>query len=46
MVYANGYMASPEKRSLGFLISTAASAVLLVLAIWGVIVSWMAATAV
>lgn len=46
VVYAFGYMTAPEKRSMGFLITTVASLGLLILSIWGVISGWMAATAV
>jgi glutathione S-transferase len=46
LVYAQGYMAAAEKRELGFMITALASLGLLVLSIWGVIASWIAATAV
>ena len=46
ILYLNGYMAAPEKRSTGFLIGLLATAALLVLSIWGLINAWMAATAV
>ncbi len=46
MVYASGYMTAPEKRSMGFMITAAASLGLLGLSIWGVVGAWMATTAV
>ena len=46
LVYANGYMVAAEKRELGFMITALGSVGLLVLSIWGVIASWIAATAV
>jgi glutathione S-transferase len=45
VVYAMGYMKEASKRGPGFGISALSSLVLLVLSIWGVIASWMAATA-
>jgi glutathione S-transferase len=44
-VYLQGYMAAPAKRSSGFLISLAATLGLLVLAIIGIVRTWMAVTA-
>ena len=46
VVYAIGYMKEANKRGPGFGIAALASLALLVLSIWGVAVSWMAATAV
>jgi glutathione S-transferase len=46
VVYAVGYMKEANKRGPGFGIAALASLALLVLSIWGVAVSWMAATAV
>ena len=45
VIYAFGYMAEAKKRGPGFGIAALASLALLVLSIWGVAVSWMAATA-
>jgi glutathione S-transferase len=45
VIYAVGYMQETKKRGPGFLISSLCSLALLVLSIWGVAVSWMAATA-
>ena len=45
IVYMNGYMAAPEKRSNGFLISVIATAGLLILAVWGIVDAWMALAA-
>lgn len=41
-VYLQGYMAAPEKRSTGFLITIVATAGLLVLSIIGIVQAWMA----
>jgi glutathione S-transferase len=46
VVYAIGYMKEANKRGPGFGIAALASLALLVLSIWGVAASWMAATAV
>jgi glutathione S-transferase len=46
VLYANGYMKEANKRGPGFAISSLASLALLILSIWGIVVSWMAATAV
>jgi uncharacterized membrane protein YecN with MAPEG domain len=45
VLYLLGYMASPEKRSAGFLISFAATVGLLVLSIVGIVQTWIAITA-
>jgi len=45
VIYAMGYMADAGKRGPGFLIAGLCSLALLILSIWGVVVSWMAATA-
>ncbi|HVY87638.1 MAG TPA: MAPEG family protein [Hyphomonadaceae bacterium] len=44
LVYQRGYMADPAKRSMGFLIGSVATLVLLVLSVWGVIETWMASS--
>lgn len=44
IIYMQAYMADPSRRSLGFTISLLATIALLVLAIAGIIMSWMAAT--
>jgi glutathione S-transferase len=46
VIYAFGYMAEAKKRGPGFGIAALASLALLILSIWGVAASWMAATAV
>jgi uncharacterized MAPEG superfamily protein len=43
-IYLQGYMADPAKRSTGFLIGLAATLGLLVLAIMGIVQTWMATT--
>ena len=45
VLYAIGYMKEADKRGPGFGIAALASLALLVLSIWGVAVSWMAAMA-
>lgn len=45
-LYMNGYMADPAKRSTGFSIATLCQLVLLILAIIGIVQTWMAVTAV
>ena len=45
VVYAQAYMADPAKRSLGFTISILATAGLLILAIIGIVQTWMALNA-
>ncbi len=45
VLYLVGYMASPEKRSAGFLISFAATVGLLVLSIIGILQTWIVITA-
>ena len=45
VLYALGYMKEANKRGPGFAIAALASLALLVLSIWGVAVSWMAASA-
>jgi glutathione S-transferase len=44
IVYAMGYMAAPEKRGAGFGISTLAALGLLILSVYGLIATWLAAT--
>jgi len=46
VLYAIGYMKEASKRGPGFAIASIATMALLVLSIWGVAVSWMAASAV
>jgi glutathione S-transferase len=45
VMYAIGYMKEASKRGTGFGIASLASLALLVLSIWGVAASWMAAAA-
>jgi len=45
VLYAIGYMKEASKRGPGFAIASIATMALLVLSIWGVAVSWMAANA-
>ena len=45
VMYAIGYMQEANKRGPGFAIASLASLALLVLSIWGVVVSWIAANA-
>lgn len=45
VLYALGYVQEANKRGPGFAIASLASLALLVLSIWGVVVSWMAAAA-
>jgi len=45
-VYLQGYMAAPNKRSTGFMITSLATLGLLILAVWGLVQSWMAVHAV
>lgn len=45
-MYMQGYIAAPEKRSSGFLISLLATAGLLILAVIGIVMDWSAVTAV
>jgi hypothetical protein len=44
-VYLQGYMSAAEKRGTGFLITTLATAGLLVLSIIGIVQAWMAVSA-
>jgi glutathione S-transferase len=44
IVYSMGYMAAPEKRGPGFAISILASLGLLILSVYGLISTWLAAT--
>lgn len=44
-LYTIGYNKEANKRGPGFLISQVATLALLLLSIWGIVVSWMAATA-
>ena len=46
ILYMNGYVTAPEKRSTGFLITVVATAGLLILSVWGIVEAWMAITAV
>jgi len=46
ILYMNGYMAAPEKRSTGFLITSLGTAGLLVLSVWGIVQAWIAISAV
>ena len=46
LVYMQGYMTAPNRRSTGFLIGTLAMFGLLILSIWGLVQSWMAVHAV
>lgn len=45
IVYMRGYMADPSKREAGFMIGTIANLGLLILAIVGIVMTWIAATA-
>jgi glutathione S-transferase len=45
VLYMNGYMAAPENRSTGFLISALAVVGLLIMSIVGVVMAWIAVTA-
>jgi glutathione S-transferase len=45
-MYLQGYMAAPEKRGTGFMITSLATAGLLVLSLIGIVQAWMAVTAV
>ncbi len=44
-LYMQGYLAAAEKRSTGFLITSVATAGLLVLSVWGIVNAWMALSA-
>jgi glutathione S-transferase len=44
-MYLQGYMAAPEKRGTGFMITSLATAGLLVLSLIGIVQAWMAVTA-
>jgi glutathione S-transferase len=44
-LYLHGYMEAPEKRSTGFIVTAVATLGLLVLAIIGIVQTWMAVTA-
>jgi len=44
-LYMTSYMADPDKRGTGFGIALLANVVLLVLAVWGIAVTWSAAAA-
>lgn len=46
VVYMQGYMAAPNKRGTGFMITSLATLGLLILSIWGLVQSWMAVHAV
>lgn len=41
VIYMIGYMAAPEKRETGFMIQTLALAALLILAVWGIVKTFM-----
>lgn len=41
LIYLQGYMSSPDKRSTGFLIGTVANLGLLVLSLVGIVQAWM-----
>ncbi len=45
VLYMQGYMAAPEKRSTGFLIGLLATLGLLILAVAGIVMDWSAVTA-
>jgi glutathione S-transferase len=45
-LYMRGYMAAPEKRSMGFLTSLLASTGLLIMAVIGIVQAWIAVHAV
>ncbi len=45
VMYMQGYLADPAKRSTGFLVTAVASIGLLILSVIGVVMSWIAATA-
>jgi uncharacterized MAPEG superfamily protein len=42
IMYAQGYIAEPSKRSTGFLISGIALLLLIVIAVIGIVMTWMA----
>ena len=44
IVYSVGYMAAPEKRAIGMLITTLANFGLLILALYGLLATWIAGT--
>ena len=44
IVYSVGYMAAPEKRAFGMLITTLANFGLLILALYGLLATWIAGT--
>jgi uncharacterized membrane protein YecN with MAPEG domain len=46
VIYKTGYMTAPEKREVGFVISSLAVLALLICALIGVFVTWSAASAV
>jgi glutathione S-transferase len=46
VMYAIGYMKEASKRGPGFGIASLATLALMILSIWGIVVSWMAANAV
>ncbi|HVZ68559.1 MAG TPA: MAPEG family protein [Rhizomicrobium sp.] len=45
ILYMTGYMADPAKRSTGFTIATLSQLALLILAVIGIVQTWMAASA-
>ena len=44
-MYMQGYMVAPEKRSMGFLVTSVATLGLLILSIIGIVQTWMAVSA-
>jgi glutathione S-transferase len=44
IIYSLGYMAAPEKRTLGFGITALANLSLLILALYGLLATWIAGT--
>jgi glutathione S-transferase len=45
VLYMQGYMAAPEKRSTGFLVGIIATAALLIMSVIGIVTAWGATTA-
>lgn len=45
VIYMTSYMADPEKRGAGFGVTVLSSLVLLILAVWGIVNTWMAVSA-
>ncbi|HWY62670.1 MAG TPA: MAPEG family protein [Rhizomicrobium sp.] len=44
IIYSLGYMAAPEKRTLGFVITAIANLGLLILSLYGLLATWIAGT--